>query len=235
MVVPVVRSSLPTAAGHLCHGEAEQFGSVHINVVRAAPVALRVSNRAAAGHPVPHAACGYSQVCRTPPVGAIHKWAKALIGTVGAADQSGRCRIAKDGAHALVGAVDELAVSLGCDQQNPACLPRFDQAFGKTQTVDEARATEIEIERASVGRNAESVLNNARRGWKEVVRALRAEEQEVDFRGADSTRCEQFPGGRDPEIGRTLGVARNVTLPDADLVFDLRDGPFGEFSGQLLG
>src|SRR6185312_7591472 len=96
-------------------------------------------------------------------------------------DQCRRCPIAENGSDALIEGVDELAVSIRRNQEKPAGLSGFDQAFRQSQAIDVARAAEVEIKRPTAGSQPQPLLEQTRGRGQVVIRALRAIEEEIDL------------------------------------------------------
>src|ERR1035437_1865147 len=67
-----------------------------------------------------------------------------------------------------------------------------------------------------------------------MVRALCAEKDVVDIRGAADATVEQFPSGCASQVGRALAFGGNPAFGDASLLLDLFYAPLRELPRQLL-
>src|ERR1019366_8614513 len=105
--------------------------------------------------------------------------------------------------------MNELTVSLGGDQQHLRRLVRLNQTLREAETVHETRTAKIKIERARACADAEAILQDARRGGQKIVRALRAEQQIVDFLWPAGARSKQLLRRRESQVRSTLFPARD--------------------------
>src|SRR5947209_589152 len=130
--------------------------------------------------------------------------------------------------------MNELAIRLGRDEKDIPRVAAFDEAAGEAETVDEAGAAEIEVERAGGRRYAEPLLHQARGRRKKVVGTLRAEEEEVDRRRIDGVVLEKTACAFDAEVRRADFRGGDAPAHDSGLARDLLDRPFRETGVQLL-
>src|SRR3954468_16656575 len=111
--------------------------------------------------------------------------------------------------------MNALAIRLGRDRKTIPRGAALHEAAGKTETVGEAGAAEIEIQCAGGRRYAEPLLHQARGCREKVVGTLRAEEEEVDHRRVDGVVREKTARAFDAEVRRADSRGGDVPAHDA--------------------
>ena len=149
-------------------------------------------------------------------------------------DERGRRPVAEDRPQRAVGRVDVLRVGFRGNQQHPPGRAAVDQAVGQRQPVDEARTTQVEIQRPDRGGQPQPLLHQAGGGGQGVVGRLRAEEQEVDRLAIDLVLGEEPLGGLHAQIGGALAGRGPVAGADARLCVDQVHVPAGMLGLEKL-
>lgn len=147
-------------------------------------------------------------------------------------DNRGRPGIAEDKAVAAVFGADEFGVGFGRDQEDMAGHAGRQEAFGDGQAVYIARTSQVNVKGGRIYRQAELMLEDAGGGGKEIIRALRAENEGIDSGSVVSVQ--DLFAGPAAQIKGGFGGSGDVALFDADFFFVFLDIPVREFVLELV-
>ena len=166
------------------------------------------------------------------PVGAEDELAQRRL--VRGLDQSGGRAVAENGSQRSVAGVDIFRVGFGGNQQHPFCYAAADQTVGQRQSINKARASQVEIQRADRSGQPQAMLHDAGRGGQDVIGRLRAKQKKVDRFAVDVIPGEKPFRRRHAQVRCALVRLGYVTVPHARLGKDRLDIPFGEHRGELI-
>ncbi len=133
-----------------------------------------------------------------------------------------RCRgcVTENRSQAAIIFVDVLAVGLRGQQEHVSGRPALDQSIGQRQSINEAAASEIEIERPAAGTEPKSVLNQAAGRRQGIIGRLGAEQHEIDLTAIDGSIPKQLFSRGDRQVAGSFARSRDVPLANPGLLFD---------------
>src|SRR5207253_968003 len=103
---------------------------------------------------------------------------------------------------------------------NPFGLTGFNQTFRKSETVDEPRASLVDVDRSASSRKAQSVLEKTGSRWEKIVGTLGAEKYVVYVGGSTGARREQSLRRNDGKIRGAFLGRRYVPFDNPGLRLD---------------